>query len=163
MDNLMIPFLFSIRAAISILMIMYTIFTPSNFLCTLIWLDQTYDSLAYQLAEWMDILACDCFLWLLMSWIGPMFWILLSSTFSVVFCIPIAFYAFYKSVYDFGPIQRSLWEILTENVPQEEYYVDKEYHKPFTIPHQKRFTTRPVSRKSLWNKRIHVVCAQPFI
>ena len=98
-----------------------------------------------------------------MSWVGSLSWMLLSSTFSIVFCVPIAFYAFYKSVYDFGPIQRSLWEILTENIPREGYYVERQPHNNSYKPPQKRITARPVSRKSLRNKRIRNVRAQPLL
>ena len=51
------------------------------------------------------------------------FWLLsmsIKATFYTFFGIPIVIYAFFKSVYDFGPKQyrkRGLWEIITQPVP----------------------------------------------
>ena len=96
----------------------------------------------------------------------------------IVFCRPIASYSFFKSLYDFGPVQHSLLEILVEPVPPEEYYGDKcsepsgffkaqqkMNHKTLHLLrlNRKRIIARPVPQKVLRNKRIRVEEAQPLL
>ena len=150
---LLIPILFSVRAAISILTLFYKISTITNLLRMITWFDQGYNSITSQISAWTDIILCDLIAWILSSRLGNFVWMVGAMIFSILFWCPIAIYAFYKSVYDFGPVQRSLWEILTEPVPPERYYVED----------QARFLPRPVPRKVCRNKKIFKVKVEPLL
>ena len=178
MVYLLIPILFSVRAAIFILLLLYKTFKPTNLLRTLTWLDQSYDDLTHQASGWSWIFLCDLLGWFLSTRIGQFLWMLFSMVLSIVFCGPIVFYAFFRSVYNFGPVRRSLREILVDPVPPEEYYVNESNETSGTFKarqmmnrknlrrlriERKRIIARPVPRKVLRNKRIRVEEAQPLL
>ena len=178
MVYLLIPILFSVWAAIFILLLLYKTFKPTHLLRTLTWLDQSYDDLTHQASGWSWIFLCDLLGWFLSTRIGQFLWMLFSMMLSIVFCGPIVFYAFFRSVYNFGPVRRSLWEILVDPVPPEEYYVNESNETSGTFKarqmmnrknlrrlriERKRIIARPVPRKVLRNKRIRVEEAQPLL
>jgi len=69
----------------------------------------------------------------------------------IVFIVPITFYTFYKSIYDFGPAhrKRSFIDILSQPVPGVEF---EEQHDDSNLHSRRRFHHKIVSRRLLRNK-----------
>ena len=106
MEIFLFPIIFSIRAAISILLLLrvLSIFT-FRFAIDLV----------------QDLYQWSCFIsWIaISSYIGRFWW----SILQVIFVVPITLYTFFWSVYDFGPKhrKRSLFDILRNPVPGIEF------------------------------------------
>ena len=106
MEIFLFPIIFSIRAAISILLLLrvLSIFT--------FWfaIDLVQD--LYQWSRFISWIAIS-------SYTGRFWWPILQ----VIFVVPITLYTFFWSVYDFGPkhCKRSLFDILRNPVPGIEF------------------------------------------
>ena len=106
MDVFLFPFIFSIRAAISILLLLRVLF---------IFTFRFSIDLIQDLYRWSRFLS-----WIaISSYTGRFWWFI----FQVIFVVPITLYIFFWSVYDFGPKQskRSLFDILWNPVPGIEF------------------------------------------
>ena len=127
-------------------------------------MDDTSDGLKYQSSNWF------CFLFWRATYSAPLFhtWRLLRSLmtciFYIIFGVPIVFWTFYKSVYNFGPEHiptRSLFDILKQPVPNEQ---DQDTKKVIWRSwadcklDRSRISFRPrpisISRRITWNKRL---------
>jgi hypothetical protein len=106
MDCFLLPFIFSFRAAISILLLLQRLL-PATILFTA--------SLFKQAIQWLLFLTRLFFT----TRLGQIIWPFLSMVLCLVFIVTIVFHSFYKSVYDFGPkhCKQLFWEILTQPVP----------------------------------------------
>ena len=106
MDIFFFPIIFSIRAAISILLLL-RVLSIHTFWFSI--------DLIQELYQWSRFLS---WIWLF-SYTGRFWW----SIFQIVFVIPITLYTFFWSVYDFGPRhrKRSLLDILRNPVPSIEF------------------------------------------
>ena len=92
---------------------------------SIMWIERTRDELILQIAQWLIFV-----IWLFFtSAFGRIVWSIILIPFYTLFGGPIALYAFFKSVYDFGPEhrQRSLYHIISQPVPSKEWdgYFDK--------------------------------------
>jgi hypothetical protein len=115
MDFFILPIIFSIRAAISILLLLQDFFlfrTVKTFIDFLFRIIQDF----YQ---WMRFIS-----WIaISSYTGHFWWMVLQLILQVVFIVPITFHGFFWYVYNFGPEhrKRSLYDILLNPVPGEEF------------------------------------------
>jgi hypothetical protein len=110
MDCFLLPFIFSIWAAISFLLLFQQLLPATiSFLA----------SLLNQVFQWLLFLIQLFFT----TRLGQILWFFLSMTLCTMFIVPIVFHSFYKSVYNFGPKHRkgSFWEIMTQPVPGIEF------------------------------------------
>jgi len=141
MDCFLLPFIFSIRAAISILLLLQQIILPAMMLFMV--------SLIKQATQWFFFVV-NLFL---TTTFGQALWSIISTVLCIVFIVPITFYTFYKSIYDFGPAHRkqSFIDILSQPVPGiefEEQYDDSNFHS------RRRFHHKMVNRRLLRNKTL---------
>jgi hypothetical protein len=118
MDIFLLPIVFLIRAAISILLLLRVIFSLHMAKCTVsFFVGFSADSVGIL----HESIVCTCFLsWIaISSWIGRFLW----SLIQVYFIIPITIYIFFRGVYDFGPksCRRSFFDILYNPVPGIEF------------------------------------------
>jgi hypothetical protein len=120
MDIFLLPIIFSIQAAISILLFLRVIFSIHTAKCTvsfLVGLSVGSVEILHESILW------TCFL----SWIAISSRIgrFLGSLIQVFFIIPIPIYTFFRGVYDFGPksCRRSFFDILSNPVPGIEFEV----------------------------------------
>ena len=106
MDVFFLPFIFSVRAAISFLLLFQALFI------FMFWFSV---DLIRDLYRW------SCFLsWLFISSPTGRFWWFICQ---VIFIVPITLYTFFRGMYDFGPKhrKRSLFDILRHPVPGIEF------------------------------------------
>ena len=106
MDVFFFPFIFSIRAAISFLLLFQALF---------IFMFRFSVDLIRDLYQWLRFLS-----WLFISSYTGRFWWFICQ---VIFVVPITLYTFFRGVYDFGPKhrKRSLLDILRNPVPGIEF------------------------------------------
>jgi hypothetical protein len=143
MDCFLLPFIFSIQAAISILLLIQWIILPKMMLLTA--------SLFKQAIQWL-LFVMNLFL---TTKFGQTLWSIISTVLCIVFIVPIVFYTFYKSIYDFGPAHRkwSFIDILSQPVPGIDF---EEKHDDSNSHLRRRFNHKMVScrllrtRFSLW-------------
>ena len=120
-------------------------------------LDCAIDNLKMQLSEWFWLI-----FWRIWWWNPVAFtWRMISyGTFYAIFGVPIIFWTFYKSVYEFGPEhipKRSFCEILKQPVPSES---DVDNNKVKLRPgagcktSRQVFRARPLSRIIARNKKL---------
>lgn len=97
-----------------------TLASPTLFLSLLSRLDTTYDSISQQLSTWFFFI-----IWCFLNCpLGQILRLFASALFYTIFGGPIAIYALFKSVYEFGPEhrRRGLFEILRSPVPPANAY-----------------------------------------
>ncbi len=121
MDCFLLPFIFSIQAAISILLLLQQIILPATILFTV--------SLIKQAIQWL-LFVVNLFL---TTMFGRALWSIISMVLCIVFIVLIVFYTFYKSIYDFGPkhCKQSFIDILSQPVQGiefEEQHDDSDSH-----------------------------------
>jgi len=106
MDLFIFPIIFSIRAAISILLL-FQVLSVCTFWFTI---DLVQD--IYQWSRFLSWIAIS-------SYTGQFWW----SIFQVLFIVPITLYTFFRTVYDFGPkhCKRSHFNILRNPVSGIEF------------------------------------------
>ena len=123
-------------------------------------MDSTSDGLKYQSSNWF------WFLFWRVVYSAPIFhaWRLLRSLmvyiFYAIFGVPIVFWSFYKSVYNFGPEhmpKRSFLGILKQPVPSEQNQDTKKVRRRSWAGcklGRMSFRPRPISRKITRNKKL---------
>ena len=107
----LLPFIFSVRAAISFLLLFQTLLSRRNFVQIIGYLHEILS----QAVQWIGFL-----FWLFLSsytgrfWLGLLRWL---------FIVPITFVTFFRHIYNFGPKhrKRSLFDILCNPVPGIEF------------------------------------------
>jgi len=140
MDVFIFPIIFSIRAAISILLLLWVLSV-----CTA----KFALHFAQDLFRWSRFLS-----WLMLSsYIGRFWWLLLVQT---VFVIPITFYTFFWHVYDFGPKhrKRSFFDILWNPVPGVEFDGRLGKSDDYDSLRRRQFNHGLLARRILWQKRL---------
>jgi hypothetical protein len=107
MDMVLLPIIFSVRAAISILLLLQAILSRDNLLHFAV----TTTQVIHQVFHWMGFL-----LWLFFQSYTGRFWL---SILRWIFIVPIILFTFFRNIYNFGPkhCKRSLFEILRNPVP----------------------------------------------
>ncbi len=110
MDCLLLPFIFSFWAAISFLLLLQQLLHVTIFFTA---------SFIKQAIQWLLYLAYV----FLTTKFRQALWFVTSTVLCTVFIVPIVFYTFYKSVYDFGPkhCKQTLMNIITNPVPGIEF------------------------------------------
>jgi hypothetical protein len=139
MDVFFFPIIFSIRAAISILLLL-RVFS----VCTV----QFALHFVQDLYHWSRFLS-----WLMLSSYAGKFW---WSLIQVVFVIPITFYTFFRHVYDFGPRhrKRSFLDILWNPVPGVEFDGRLGESNDYDSLRRRRFNHGLLARRILRQKRL---------
>ena len=155
-----IPFIFLCRAAIIFLLNIrriMTCVTLNNVWIAARNLDCAIDNLKMQVSEWFWLL-----FWRVWWWNPVVFtWrMIFYGIFNAIFGVPIIFWTFYKSVYEFGPEhipKRSFCDILKQPVPSESDFDNNKVKwrsgARCRISRQV-FRARPLSRKIARNKKI---------
>jgi hypothetical protein len=139
MDCFILPFIFSIWAAISILLLVQRIILPAMMLFMA--------SLINQTIQWL-LFGANLFL---TTTFGRALWSIISTVLCIVLIVPIVFYTFYRSIYDFGPAhcKLSFIDILSQPVPG----IDFEGQHDDSNSHLRcRFNPKMISRRLLRNK-----------
>jgi hypothetical protein len=115
MDEFLLPFIFSVRAAISFLLLFQVIFTRCNIIWFINYLFQSSYSSIYQVIQWIGFL-----LWIFITGYSGCFWYLILQC---IFIVPITLFTFFQHVYNFGPkhYKRSLFDILSNPIPRIEF------------------------------------------
>jgi hypothetical protein len=141
MDCFLLPFIFSIRAAISFLLLFQqllpeTISFPA--------------SLLNQVFQWLLFLIRLFFT----TRLGRILWSFLLMVLCTVFIVPIVFHSFYKSVYNFWPKhrKRSFWEIMTQPVPGIEFEGRLGKSADLDSLQRRQFNHKPIACRLLQNK-----------
>ncbi len=111
MDIFLLPIIFLIRAAISILLLLRVIFSLHKVKCTV----NFSVGILYKSLQWTLFLSWFA----ISSWLGCYLW----SFIQVFFIIPITIYTFFWAEYDFGPKshRRSFFDILCNPIPGIEF------------------------------------------
>ena len=99
-------------------------FIYEHFYDIITWIDQTNDSISSQIEAWIWNVVYTLFMWAMSTRVWGSLWSLLTTTLYVIFIVPIVFYSFYKSVYDFGPKnrKRTFVQIWRDPTPPESEY-----------------------------------------
>jgi hypothetical protein len=115
MDAFLLPFIFSVWAAISFLLLLQVIFTRPNIIWFIHYLFQSLYSGIYQVIQWIGFL-----LWIFITGYSGRFWYLILRC---IFIIPITLFTFFQYVYNFCPkhCKRSLFDVLSNPVPGIEF------------------------------------------
>jgi hypothetical protein len=115
MDIFIFPIIFSIQAAISILLLLWALFS--------LHMAKTFVDFSFgiiqELNQWTRFIS-----WIMVSSYSFHFWwTVFQFFFKVIFIVPITFHGFFWHVYNFGPRHRkwSLYDILMNPVPGEEF------------------------------------------
>ena len=139
MDVFFFPIIFSIRAAISILLLL-RVFSVYTVQFALHFIQDLY--------QWSRFLS-----WLMLSSYAGRFW---WSLIQVVFVIPITFYTFFKHVYDFGPKhrKRSFLDILWNPVPGVEFDGRLGESDDYESLRRRRFNHGLLARRILRQKQL---------
>ncbi len=141
MDCCLLSFIFSFRAAISILLLLRQLL-----LATILFTA----SLFKQVIQWLLFLTCLFFT----TRLGQFIWLFLLMVLCLVFIVPIVFHSFYKSVYDFGPkhCKQTFWESLTQPVPEIKFEGCLGKSADFDSLQQCRFNHKPIGCKLQQNR-----------
>ena len=136
MDIFILPIIFSIRAAITILLLLRV--------CSI----RTFKSATCFTIDFVQ----DLYRWILFllriaifSYTGRFWWF----TLQVVFIVPITLYTFFRGVYDFGPKhrKRSFFDILRNPVPSVEFEGRTGESDDFNSLKRRRFNHNIVARR----------------
>jgi hypothetical protein len=140
---LLLPFIFSFQAAISFLLLLRQLLPATIFFMA---------SFIKQAIQWLLYLAYV----FLTTKFRQALWFVISTVLCVVFIVPIVFYTFYKSVYDFGPkhCKRTLMDITTNPVPGIEFEGRLEESDTFDSFQRRRFNHNAVECKLQKNKKL---------
>jgi hypothetical protein len=143
MDCLLLPFIFSFWAAISFLLLLQQLLHVTIFFTA---------SFIKQAIQWLLYLAYV----FLTTKFRQALWFVTSTVLCTVFIVPIVFYTFYKSVYDFGPkhCKQTLMNIITNPVPGIEFEGRLGESDTFDSFQQCRFNHNAVECKLQRNKML---------
>ena len=143
MDCFLLPFIFSFWAAISFILLLQQLLPATIFFTA---------SFIKQAIQWILYLAYV----FLTTKFGQALWFVTSTVLCTVFIVPIVFYTFYKSVYDFGPkhCKRTLMDIISNPVPRIEFEGQLRESDTFDSFQRRRFNHNAVERKLQRNKML---------
>ncbi len=115
MDIFIFPIIFLIWAAISILLLLRTIFSI-HMAKTFIYFSFVITQELYQWTRFLSWIA-------ILNYTGHFWWMVLQT----IFVVPITFYSFFWYVYDFGPkhCKQTLYNIIMNPVPGVEFEVEE--------------------------------------
>ena len=148
MDIFLIPIIFSIRAAISILFLLRVIFS----VCTvsfLVGLIVSSIGILHESIQWTGFLT-----WIaITSRMGRLMW----SLIQVFFIVPITIYTFFRGVYDFGPkcCKRTFIDILLNPVPGIEFEGRLGKTDDFNAFRCRRFNHNNIAHQIARNRRLN--------
>ncbi len=148
MDMFLLPFIFSIWAAISFLLLLQVLFSVRTIKYMVIQSICFFFGIIHELIQWTRFLS-----WIaISSWIGC-FW---GNLIQIFFIIPITIYTFFQGVYDFGPKHRkwSLLGILWNPVPGIEYEGQLGKSADFDSLWRQRFNHNLIARQISRNKKL---------
>ena len=138
----LLPLIFSVRAAISILLLLQAIISREN----LFHFAATTTQVIHQVFHWMGFL-----LWLFFHSYTGRFWLAILRW---IFTVPIILFTFFRNIYNFGPKhrKRSLLEILRNPVPGIEFEGRINESDDFDSLKRRRFNHNLISRRISRNK-----------
>ncbi len=144
MDAFLLPFIFSLRAAISFLLLIQATLTMRN----VGFLFQTILQTIQKSIQWIGFL-----FWLFISSFTGRFWMKLIRW---IFIVPITFITFFRYVYNFGPKhrKRSLFDILCNPVPGIEFDGRVGESEDFASLERRRFNHNLVARRIARDKHL---------
>ena len=143
MDIFILPIIFSIRAAITILQLL-----PVCSICTFKSATRFTIDFIQDLYQWIKFLLRIA----ICSYTGRFWWFMLQ----IIFIIPITFYTFFHGVYSFGPKhrKRSFFDILKNPVPGIEYEGRIGESDDFDSIRRRRFNHNIVARRIARSKAL---------
>ena len=135
MDMILLPIMFSVRAAISILLLLQSIVSREN----LLHFTAITTQVIHQVFHWMGFLLRFFF----HSYTGR-FWLAILHW---IFIVPIVLFTFFRNIYNFGPkhCKRSLFEILSNPVPGIEFEGRINESEDFDSLKRRRFNRNLIS------------------
>ena len=144
MDMILLPIIFSVRAAISILLLLQAIISRDNLLHFAV----TTTQVIHQVFHWMGFLLRFFF----HSYTGR-FWL---SILRWIFIVPIILCTFFRNIYNFGPKhrKRSLFEILSNPVPGIEFEGRINESEDFDSLKRRRFNHNLIKRRIARDKHL---------
>ncbi len=148
MDVFLLPFILSVRAAISFLLLLQVSFTRSNIIWFIYYLLQSSYSGIYQVIQWIGFL-----LWIFITGYSGRFWYLILWC---IFIMPITLFTFFWHIYNFGPKhhKRSLFDILSNPVPGIEFDGRLGESDEFNLLKRWRFNHKVVARQIAQSKQL---------
>ena len=149
MDIFLIPIIFLIRAAISILLLLRVIFSVRT-VRFLVGLTVSSVGILQESIRWTGFLT-----WIaITSRMGRFMW----SLIQVFFIVPITIYTFFRGVYDFGPKhrKRTLFDILLNPVPGIEFEGRLGESDDFNSLRRRRFNHNIDARRIARTRRLNV-------
>ena len=144
MDMILLPIIFSVRAAISILLLLQSIISREN----LRHFTAITTQVIHQVFHWMGFLLRLFF----QSYTGR-FWLAILRW---IFIVPIILFTFFWNIYNFGPKhrKRSLFEILCNPVPGIEFEGRINESDDFDSLKRRRFNHNIISRRIARDKHL---------
>jgi hypothetical protein len=111
----LLPFTFSVQAAISFLLLLQVIVSRCNIIQCIRFLITASTQVTWQSLNWIGFL-----FWTFMNSYNGHFWL---SFLRWMFIVPIVLFTFFQSIYNFGPehCKPLLFDILTNPVPGIEF------------------------------------------
>ena len=149
MDIFLIPIIFLIRAAISILLLLRVIFSVRT-VSFLVGLIVSSVGILQESIRWTGFIT-----WIaITSRMGRFMW----SLIQVFFIVPITIYTFFRGVYDFGPKhrKRTLFDILLNPVPGIEFEGRLSESDDFDSLRRRRFNHNITARRIARSRRLNV-------
>ena len=149
MNIFLIPIIFLIRAAISILLLLRVIFSVRT-VSFLVGLIVSLVRMLHESNRWTGFLT-----WIaITSQMGRFMW----SFIQVFFIVPITIYTFFRGVYDFGPKhhKRTLFDILLNPVPGIEFEGRLGKSDDFDSLRCQRFNQNIITRQIARNRRLNM-------
>jgi hypothetical protein len=153
MDMFLLPFIFSVRAAISFLLLFQLIVSRCNIIQCTRFLITTSTQVTRQSLNWIG-----CFFWTFMNSYNGHFWL---SFLRWVFIVSINLFNFFWSIYKFGPehCKRSLYNILTNPVPGIEFEGHDGESNDLNSFRRRCYNHNLVARCIARNKHLSAKCA----
>jgi hypothetical protein len=148
MDTFLLPLIFSLRAAISFLLLFKVIFTWCNIIWFIHYLFQSSHSGIYQVIQWIGFL-----LYIFITGYSGHFWYLILQC---IFIMPITLFTFFQHSYNFGSndCKRSLFDILSNPVPGIEFNGHVGESDEFDLLKSQRFNHKVVARLIAQSKQL---------
>ena len=148
MDIVLLPFIYSVRAAISFLFLLQAITTRRNTIMFIKRIISSINQIIQEVFQWMGFLTWK----FVISYTGR-FWL---SILQWIFIVPIVLFTFFQEVYNFGPKhrQRSFIDILLNPVPGIEFEGRISESKDFDSLKRRRFNHNLVAQRIARNARL---------
>jgi hypothetical protein len=148
MDIFLLPFIFSVWAAIPFLLLLQVIVSRCNIIQCTRFLIMTSTQVTWQSLNWIGFL-----FWTFMNSYTGRFWL---SFLCWMFIVPIVLFTFFRSIYNFGPehCKQSFFDILSNPVPGIEFKGRDGESNALNSFRQRCFNHNLVARRIARNKHL---------